>query len=317
METIINYLENMFKNLPNTHEMLKLKEEILSNMEDKYYELKNSGKTENEAIGIVISEFGNIDELMEAYDIKKKSDEKSLPSMTEEEINDFLDENKKSAKMIGFGVFLSIIASAILVLSYQLIDMGIVTFPSTEFGNIAGLIPFFLFITVAVILFIYAGLKIEKYKHIEYGVEIDSVVQHKIQQKNEAFHSSFVRSIVTGVTLIILSPLTLIILSAFRVDYGVVFLLLMVAVGVYMIVYSGMVKDGYKKLVKIEKYSMREKEQNRVIAAANSIIWPLALCIFLITGFLFEMWGINWIIFPITALLFATFSGAYKILKSK
>jgi len=32
-------------------------------MEDKYNELKNSGKTENEAIGIVISEFGCVENI--------------------------------------------------------------------------------------------------------------------------------------------------------------------------------------------------------------------------------------------------------------
>ena len=44
--------------------MWNLKEEILSNMEEKYRELKKQGHSENEAIGTVISEFGNIDELV-------------------------------------------------------------------------------------------------------------------------------------------------------------------------------------------------------------------------------------------------------------
>ena len=61
METIKNYLESMFLNLPNTPEVYKAKNELLQMMEDKYTELKGSGKSENEAIGIVISEFGNLD----------------------------------------------------------------------------------------------------------------------------------------------------------------------------------------------------------------------------------------------------------------
>ena len=40
-------------------------------MEDKYNELKSEGKSENEAIGIVISEFGNIDELINELDINQ------------------------------------------------------------------------------------------------------------------------------------------------------------------------------------------------------------------------------------------------------
>lgn len=63
METIKNYLESMFLNLPNTPEVYRAKSELLQMMEDKYTELKEEGKSENEAIGIVISEFGNLDEL--------------------------------------------------------------------------------------------------------------------------------------------------------------------------------------------------------------------------------------------------------------
>ena len=70
METLKNYLENMFLNLPNTPEVRKAKTELLQMMEDKYTELKNEGKAENEAIGIVISEFGNLDELAEDLGIK-------------------------------------------------------------------------------------------------------------------------------------------------------------------------------------------------------------------------------------------------------
>lgn len=63
METIKNYLENMFSHLPNTPEVQKAKYELYQMMEDKYNELISEGKSDNEAIGIVISEFGNLDEL--------------------------------------------------------------------------------------------------------------------------------------------------------------------------------------------------------------------------------------------------------------
>ena len=63
METIRNYLETMFARLPVTLEVQKAKNELWQIMEDKYSELLQEGKTENEAVGIVISEFGNLDEL--------------------------------------------------------------------------------------------------------------------------------------------------------------------------------------------------------------------------------------------------------------
>ena len=60
----------MFRNLPNTNEVLKAKAELLQMMEDKYTELRREGKSENEAVATVISEFGNLDELADSLGIK-------------------------------------------------------------------------------------------------------------------------------------------------------------------------------------------------------------------------------------------------------
>ena len=56
METIKNYLEAMFANMPRTADVEKAKAELLQMMEDKYNELISEGRTENEAVGTVISE---------------------------------------------------------------------------------------------------------------------------------------------------------------------------------------------------------------------------------------------------------------------
>ena len=40
METIKNYLDTMFQNLPDSPEIRRVKEDLLASMEDKYQELK-------------------------------------------------------------------------------------------------------------------------------------------------------------------------------------------------------------------------------------------------------------------------------------
>ena len=60
MEAIRNYLETMFLNLPNTPEVYKAKNELWQMMEAKYPELKNEGKSDNDAVGTVIAELGNL-----------------------------------------------------------------------------------------------------------------------------------------------------------------------------------------------------------------------------------------------------------------
>ncbi|MDL4841782.1 permease prefix domain 1-containing protein [Aquibacillus rhizosphaerae] len=321
METINNYLENMFASLPNTEEMRKLKEELLSNMEEKYHELKRDGKTENEAIGIVISEFGNIDELIHEFDIPVDKNEEELPTIiTDKEVNNYLEASEKFGKVIGIGVFMCIIASAQLVLISQLVEDNVIVGVSEQAGSIIGLVPFFILIAIAVGLFIYSGMKMEKYKYIEDGVEVTSNTKTYLRQKNEAFQSTFTISLIIGVALCILSPIILFITSIYSDGasvYGVVALLCMVAVAVYIFVYYGTIRDSYKKLLRIDEFSKYKQEENRIIGAVASIIWPLAVVIFLISGLVFNQWHINWIVFPITGLLFAMFSGAYSILKEK
>lgn len=70
MDTILGYLESMFATLPDTPELLKARRELGQMMEDKYSELIAKGASENEAIGTVISEFGNLDEVAQALGIE-------------------------------------------------------------------------------------------------------------------------------------------------------------------------------------------------------------------------------------------------------
>ena len=120
METIKNYLENMFSHLPNTPEVQKAKYELYQMMEDKYNELISEGKSDNEAIGIVISEFGNLDELADSLGIKSFVDpSQAMPAaktLSRETAAAFLMDSAKHAYLTAFGVLLCIIASLILVL---------------------------------------------------------------------------------------------------------------------------------------------------------------------------------------------------------
>ncbi len=69
MDTIREYLNNMFLGFPETPAVLRAKAELLEMMEDKFEECLQEGKSEKEAVGIVISEFGNIEEIAEELGI--------------------------------------------------------------------------------------------------------------------------------------------------------------------------------------------------------------------------------------------------------
>lgn len=71
MEAIRNYLEVMFASLPGTPQVQKAKEELWQMMEDKYTELLGEGLGEDQAVSVVISEFGNLEELKQTLGLDR------------------------------------------------------------------------------------------------------------------------------------------------------------------------------------------------------------------------------------------------------
>ena len=74
METIKNYLDAMFLKLPDTYEVRNAKRDLLALTEDKYEELIREGMAEHEAVGRVISDFGNLDEIASDLGLEKMAD---------------------------------------------------------------------------------------------------------------------------------------------------------------------------------------------------------------------------------------------------
>lgn len=63
MNVIIAYLETMFSAYPQTSRLQEAKAELQAMMEDAYTSLIAEGRAENEAVGQVIRDFGNLEEV--------------------------------------------------------------------------------------------------------------------------------------------------------------------------------------------------------------------------------------------------------------
>lgn len=333
METIKNYLENMFAAMPQNEQVLKLKANLAESMEDKYNELKQQGRTENEAIGIVISEFGNIDELIREYgiEINPKGDAfgNNAKFLSDNEVEDVLRVTGKFGKVIAFGVWLCIMAPAVLVMLGVMLDqkiqfvgenspMGIKM--DNTYGAII-LFPFFIMIAIAVGLFIYAGTKMEKYEYIKKTpVEISSTMRNKIQDLKEKSQSKFTMLIITGVMLCILSPMAVVSTvimdeeNSFLQGCGVVFLLVMIAFAVVLFILAGTKKDLYGQLLQEGDYSVENKKENKVVEAVAAVYWPLVTAIYLGWSFITMNWGFTWIIWPVAGVAFGGFAAVANII---
>lgn len=331
MEAIREYLHNMFLNLPETPQVLRAKAELMEMMEDKYEELMREGMSEKEAVGTVISEFGNLEELAEELgidsfmkqeqaqsdtmgnsttdDTSRQSDRDTWQDGTAshgaqfidgqssgaqytngqssdtqysnaqygntqygntsqntntasrwglEEVRRYLSDGRKHARMIAFGVMLCIWSPLLASISDGAVEEGYITniLSDAMDGSL------FLFVGIAVLLFIMASnchKRYAKIKHFTINLDEQAVSYLMIRGKKDE-NKRFVL-LCLGVLLCVFS-VTPSMFSDYidnaliqeMMDSSVLFF---VGIAVYCFVYGGSVRSRYKDLSKAVKNHAR------------------------------------------------------------
>ncbi len=312
METIKSYLDNIFGPLPQTDEILRLKQDLLNDMEAKYTELRQYGRTENEAIGTVIAEFGNIDELINEMNIAAPSHGQPNPEVVipHDEVREYIAQFIKSNNLVSNGVLLVMIGVSIMIAMYGYAHSVIL------FGTLP-VIVLFIFLIPAVGLFIKSDFKSARYKNIEEGTfAIDLRTKKMLTSEYDELAAKRTSATILSVSLILVGAVIIIIFSSFpSVMLGVSLALVLIGVAVRNLIRSSGPTDAYKRVLQIQEYSSSKIRVAKVTGAVASVVFPLATCVFLIWGFLFDGWGIAWIVYPITGILYGVFCGTYSAVK--
>lgn len=278
MEAIREYLSNLFFNVPETPDVLRAKAELMEMMEDKYEELIKEGKSEEEAIGIVISEFGNLEELAKELGVDINAKQNNLNESKENreadnamgcqktgqaeqklhietwhhtDVADYINYSWQHAWYIAIGVmlciwapFFSVILDGAEAAGYIPSITSIILEPCIIFG----------FVGMAVVFFCLASSmrkrigKLKK-RSIMLSKEADELLQKK------RFHDENKRLVlrITGIFLCIVSTVPSaanVVSSIFLseiLDSSVLFL---VGIAVLLLVLSGSVGNRYKELKK-------------------------------------------------------------------
>ncbi|MDD4377418.1 MAG: permease prefix domain 1-containing protein [Eubacteriales bacterium] len=318
MDTIKNYLDSIFSTFPNTEEVQKAKTQMAEMMEDKYLELKAEGKSENEAIGIVISEFGNIDEVRRELGIPEAETEteKNPRIITIKEAKDYLDVVREAANQIGKGVMLCILSPVLLIFLASLSDIGKV---SETMAASLGLLALFCMIIPAVALFIVNGMKLSKYDYMQHEEFIlQSGGFSLFREMKEAERMPFTKNITIGVVLIILSIVPVVVVgtlvedNSMMVIYTVLILLAIVAFSVNMIINAGLPYGCFDIILQQGEYSVKKKG-NKVLEAITAIYWPVVTAIYLAYSFITFNWGSSWIIWPVAGVIFGGISAVFSV----
>ena len=317
METIRNYLETMFRGLPQTEKIMKAKSELLQMMEDKYTELIRNGKTENEAVGEVIQNFGNLDELAEDLGIKDilhqtKYSEVQRRKLSFEEVTDYLAAAKKSFILLGLGIFFCITCV-----------MHPVIADAFRINETIGVVAMFVSIAVGVVLICFSKGILEQWRFLRSSpCSLDSVSMDYLKNKVRDFTPTFSVLLSIGVLLCVLCFLPTIIFSEIggnlMDELGAAMLFVFVGAGVFMIVYAKSMKTAYHRLLKInDNYDFEVEDgnkktySNKSLEIFMSVYWTSVVCLYLCVSFITFHWEITWIIWPIAAVANAIIRAVY------
>lgn len=266
METIKVYLDTMFASLPKTQEVMRLKQDLQLSLEDKYNELMLEGKPQHEALGIVISEFGNIEELakelgiplqpsyepMFANEIPFEGSQSSL-YLSSYEIDDFVAAKRQIGFNIGLGVLCCIVSVAFLIVMSGWADSFLGRASKYhELVETFGIIGMFVFVAIGVALFIYSGSKMKSFERLKNGFSLTQDIRNYVIHLKERFAPTYRFSLVTGIGLCIVSSGFVIlgdVMGGFFSELGVALFFIAIALGVFFFVYYGNIQGAYTYLL--------------------------------------------------------------------
>ncbi|MBE7069797.1 MAG: DUF4097 domain-containing protein [Ruminococcaceae bacterium] len=297
MNTIRNYLDNMFRNLPNTDAVRKAKAELLQMMEDKYEELIKEGKTENEAIGIVIAEFGNLEELADSLGIGEQvteSPDETKPILSIDRIKSYLSMINQRALLIPIGIALCICCVASPIIAESL--------PFDLLGGVGGM---FTMIAVAVVLFVLVGIKGKEYTEVrkkECSLSVEGA--EYVRNERSSFKSSYGMLTSIGIGLCILSILNPIVFDKIPYldnGFGAAMMFGFIGLGVFLITYAHTKMKGYDRLLELN-VGMGEEFIPKSDRKVNKL--PIVICALIVAGVMITSMG--------TRFIFPFFTGVFN-----
>lgn len=248
---------------------------------------------------------------------EEMSEQREVRSISLEEANTYLQKIRETSLPIAIGVMLCIMSPICLLILGGWAEYGVAAITEDQAG-VAGIAILLVLVAVAVILFIFHGMKLEKYEFLEKEeITLQYGVSGIVEKKMESYSGKFRIMISSGVTLCILSILPLLFAVAagapeIYLVYSVCILLAVIAIGVFLMVWTGSIWGSYQKLLQIGDYSLEEKKVNKWGGALGGAYWCLVVAIYLGVSFAYDSWKISWIIWPVAALVFAALQGIVR-----
>lgn len=227
-----------------------------------------------------------------------------------------LREERTRAGQLALGTALCILSPVPLILQ------SIQESPGGDAVYILGIGAMFLMIAAAVMLFIFSVRHSHTLRAWQArSFEPDYGVGGILGEKYAAFQRLYWPCMALGVALCILCVLPVTFAGLLDVSDAVVIcmsalLFVIVAAGVYLLVFFGVRKRGYRVLSQAEPPARDIPAREGKSARLAGIYWPAVAAVYLAWSLLTSQWGISWIIWPVAALLFVSITGILNTMRA-
>ncbi len=270
------------------------------------YLLKNSNNEDIEQENIF-----DKSENAEEENAEKLQEDFAEASISLSEANRHIALSKRMARIVAIAVFLLIISPILIITLPAFAVEGLINL-SQDIATLIGILALFSFISLGVGLCIYSGFLSNDTALIgKKSFTLDVGVREEILKIYDEEKCRLRALTVIGTILCIISPVPIIVSAFidealgngdFFVLLSVGILLLLVAIGVFLLTLMGMTDDGIRKLLS-KPLNEKAKKRNRVYDILCECYWWLVVFAYLTISFVTGRWDLTWLIWLVSPIV--------------
>lgn len=239
--------------------------------------------------------------------------DEDLPLVSDNEAQNFLNLRAKTANSTALGVALCILA-AIFILTAS--GVGNLNFISYNISLGIGIILLLITVAAAVGIFIHNSNLAEPYAYLEKSdFALTDQMKKQVESDRVKYRSTYGKMLISGIILCILSVIPIFLgvffenLSSPALNQVMLFLvsimLVIIALGVYLIVKANLVKEGYEILLQESDYTSQQKANREKMGAFAPIYWSSITLIYLAFSFFTNHWETSWMIWVFAGIFYS------------
>lgn len=234
----------------------------------------------------------------------------TLRRVSMEEANAFLSVKAMTSKSIALGTFLCILSPICLLILGTASEIPEYGLTDNMAGGI-GMIILLTLVTIAVAIFISSGRKTAAFNYLEKEVfETEYGVSGMVAERKAQYNGTYTRNNIIGTSLCIMALIPFFGGAIFNDENELLLTIMLsisfvlVGIGVFFFVSSGIIWASYEKLLQEGDYSKVKKENQSIVTAISSAYWLIATAIYLGYSFSTNNWGYSWIIWVVAGVVF-------------